>query len=196
MREPLLLNERSCLFEISQGNQVEFTRLFNAYKDKFYTIAYKITESAALAEEIVQDVFLKIWQGREKLPQIDNLEAYLYTSIRNQTFTALRRMAKQPRVTNDLSQDDIAINDEIDAYLQVREHQIMLQMAMEKLPPQQGSVFKLIKIDGLTREEAAAKLNLSPASVKAHLALAMPTVRSFCIAWMEMHLLLLWVVEK
>lgn len=183
--------EQALLLEVAAGNQAAFVRLFNAYKDRLFTIAYKVTESAPQSEEIVQDVFVKLWMGRQRLPEITRIEAYLLTAIRNHAFTALKQKARQPRVTQELTDNEATISLEIETYLQHREYQEMLQKAMQVLPPQQRQVFKLIKIEGMSREEAAASMNISPASVKVHLALAMRTVRDFCKDWMKICLIIL-----
>jgi DNA-directed RNA polymerase specialized sigma24 family protein len=73
-------SEKDLLHLVAQGDKVAFTRLFNNYRNKIYTIAFELTESSATAEEIVQDVFLKIWLKRASLNEVTHFQAYLFRS--------------------------------------------------------------------------------------------------------------------
>lgn len=180
------INEKQLLKEVAAGSPSAFTALFELYKDKVFTIAFKLTRTLPVAEEIVQDVFVKMWIHRERLREVEHFSAYLFTSARNETFTVLKRAARHPQFMFGLTEAEHIIHSENDSVFEAADDRLMLQKAVERLPPQQAAVFRMIKLEGFSREEAAERLQLSPATVKAHLALALRSVRAFCTAWKEM----------
>lgn len=193
--EPLH-NEQELLLRIAEGDEQAFTALFNAYKHKVYTIALKIVKEETIAEEIVQDVFLKLWLHRTRLPQVDYFTAYLFTSVRNHGFTAIKRIARRSATITPMPGDaDLfpqAANEDI--HLK-KENWRLLQQAIELLPPQQGKVYRLVKIEGMNQAEVASMLQVSPHTVKNQLQTAMRKVRSYCITWMEINILIIFLVH-
>jgi RNA polymerase sigma factor (sigma-70 family) len=89
-----LHNEHELLQLILKGDEFAFAKLFEFYKDSVYGIAFKVTRSTIIAQEIVQNVFLKIWQRRESLHEIQNFSAYLFAITRNDVYKALKVIAK------------------------------------------------------------------------------------------------------
>jgi len=179
-------NEQQLIKEVAAGSSLAFTTLFELYKNKIFTIAFRITRSVPVAEEIVQDVFVKLWLHRERLADVAYFRAYLFTSARNETFTALKKAAKHPTFMFGLTDVEHFIDTENETSPEAADNKVMLQKAIERLPPQQAIVFRMIKLEGFSREETAEKLRLSPATVKVHLALALRSVRAFCMAWKEL----------
>ena len=73
--------DKTLLLRIAEGDEAAFTQVFNIFKNKIFTVAYKLTESQTLAEEIVQDVFLKIWLKRDKLAEVNDFSSYLFIKL-------------------------------------------------------------------------------------------------------------------
>lgn len=171
--------------EIANGNENAFTTLFFHHKDRVFTIAFAYTENRFDAEEIVQDTFLRVWKNRHKLPEIENVEAWLFTIARNLSLTVLKRIARQGvRKENAIAYQPTEIND-TNELLQRREIQQLLQKALLRLSPQQRRVFELSRLDGMDRADIAAVLDLSPATVSVHLTIALRIVRAFLLGQKE-----------
>ena len=171
---------------MANGDELAFTRLFDNYRDKIYSIAFKITRSTTVAEEIVQDVFLKIWLRRDRLIEIENFNAYLFVVTRNHVYKALKHIAKNYELTAFTEKDQLAgDNDSADLVME-KEYSSLLRKAIDHLPNQQKKVYQYIKEKGLKREEAAGLLHLSPETVKYHLAEAMKNIRNFCMLRLDM----------
>src|SRR5690606_12608314 len=81
------------LQQIANGDEEAFSTLFHQYRNKIYTIALNITGSAPLSEEILLDVFLKVWLKKHELPRLEHFTAWLFTVTRNHVFSALKQMA-------------------------------------------------------------------------------------------------------
>ncbi len=138
----------------------------------------RIAESKPLTQEIVQDVFLKIWINRVSLSDIDSFKAYLFTVARNHAFNCLKQLARQKNrekewINSVLQEATHALDDkdEIDAGALVDE-------AVDLLPPQQKKVYTLSRKNGLKQEEIARELNLSLETVKKHMVLALRSIRN------------------
>src|SRR5258708_2038167 len=84
-----LHNETMILLRISNGNQEAFAELFDHYHANIFTTVLRMSDNRETAEELVQDVFLKVWTNRNSLTDIQNFPAWLYTIATNETFTAL-----------------------------------------------------------------------------------------------------------
>ena len=185
------------LHALSEGDERAFTEIFHLYRNKVYTIAYKLTVSVPTAEEIMLDVFLQLWLKRKELTDVKYFKAWLFTVTRNRTFSTLRQMAAQQTATPITDENDFLLQtpEHPGQQLQDKEYRLILQQAISRLSPQQKKVYTLIKEQGLKRDEAATELNLSPETVKRHLAEAMQLIRTYCLTRMGMYAVLLLLKE-
>src|SRR5258708_34973539 len=94
--------EPNVLQLVAQGNPAAFRVLFDEYKHKVYSYAMHYTHQEELAEELVQETFMKVWLHREELPQIERFEAWLFTICRNLSFNHLRKIARRQALHKDL----------------------------------------------------------------------------------------------
>lgn len=176
-----LHNEKDLLSLIAKGDDTGFTTLFRFYRNRVYSVAHKITHSSYISEEIVQDVFLKIWLKRTDLTEVRDFNAYLFIVTRNTVFRVLKRMAKEYKIISLTDEEQVlAKNDTTDLVME-KEFNTLLQNAVDRLPNQQKKVYKYIKEQGLKREEVADLLHLQPDTVKFHLSQALKNIRSFCM---------------
>jgi RNA polymerase sigma-70 factor (ECF subfamily) len=173
-------NEREIIQLIAQSDENAFAELFDHYRNKIYTVALKLTHSTTVAEEIVEDVFLKIWLRRAALNEIENLSAYLYTIARNETYKILKQIAKNYKIVL-LTENDTLVDNNTEEYLIGKEFTSLLQKAIDRLPHQQKQVYQLMKEGDLKRGEVAELLQIKPETVKFHLAQAMKNIRAYCM---------------
>ncbi|MCS3796457.1 RNA polymerase sigma factor [Niastella sp. OAS944] len=188
--------EHELLKLVAEGDRNAFTQLYNNYRNKIYSIAFELTESTTVAEEIVQDVFLKIWVKRDSLHEVEHFKAYLFTITRNYVFTALKRIARQESLEVSAIQDAPLYDHDTEDRVLNKEYTRILQAAIDRLPEQQKQVYNLIKKEGLKREEAAAALHLSPETVKTHLAQAMRSIRTYCLARLDISIALIILIRN
>lgn len=177
--QKLLLDEQLILAKIADGDQHAFGILFKYYQHKVYGYAHSLLRSEERAEEIVQDVFMKLWLKKDMLVSLDRFEGFLMRTVRNETLNALKKLAiefKANRIsTQDYSENDFSTENSI----LFRDTNRILGQAMEKLPPQQKIIFRLCTLEGLKQKDVAEKLNISPLTVKSHLQQAAKTVRNY-----------------
>ena len=160
--------------------------MVRTYQNNLYTATLRITGSKPLAEDILQNIFLKLWLNREKLPGITNFQAYLYTMAQHAIFDALRNIARQkentlPAETAETG-DTLPADNDTETNLQNKEFDAILHRAIESLPPKQKQTYILIKREGLKRHETAELLNVSAETVKFNLEQAVRKIQAFCKA--------------
>ena len=143
-----------------------FVEIYNRYWDKLLAIGYNHAGSKEAAEEIVQDVFTKLWEGRANLTSVEYPGKYIYTIARNKTLNHLTKLARDRRLLQQIwvnvSQSDNATED----LLQAQESQQLINEAVNRLSVQWQTIFQLSREQGLTHEEIAARLGLSKSRVK------------------------------
>ncbi|MFD0763562.1 RNA polymerase sigma factor [Mucilaginibacter lutimaris] len=180
-------NESELLVEIGKGNEKAFASLFYAYHNQIAEYVVLLTASTELAEEIVQDVFVKIWQNKHKLHEVEKFTAYLFILTRNYTLNSIRKNVgdKKKQDAYNLS----IVNDEeviaLDDPLSDPENQNLIERAIAQLPPSQHRVF-LLKQEGRKNADIANELGLSAESVKKYQQWAIKSVAEFVRAHKEL----------
>jgi RNA polymerase sigma-70 factor (family 1) len=170
--------EKALVVLVAGGDETAFHTLYSHHRDRVYTIALRLLQSASLAEDVLQEVFLKIWLGRENLPKINNFSAYLNTITRNHIYNTLRKQAYEELLLERLfslqmaSLKGTALDD-----ISYRELREALQKVVATLTPQQKRVFELSRMEGLKHEDIARQLNVSRETVKKHVSDALRMVR-------------------
>ncbi|MBS1656368.1 MAG: RNA polymerase sigma-70 factor [Bacteroidetes bacterium] len=172
------MNEKILLCQISKGDERAFRQLYEQYHNKVYYVALKILKTQTGAEDVLQNIFMKIWEQKKTLPAIENFEAYLNIMLRNHLFNQLRKLIHEKQAIKKIaiSQTD-SINETLHTVLD-REFEHELQVALQHLPPQQKKVFTLSRIEGLKHDEIAAALHISKETVKKHIMKAADSVKA------------------
>jgi RNA polymerase sigma-70 factor (family 1) len=182
-------DQSKLLYELSQGNELAFTKLYNEYKNVVFSTALKITKSRILAEEVVQDVFLKIWQNHENLAEITSIENYLFIISRNHIFDMIKKIARDTSIVVDTNYKSTSTNDTEDA-IKDDQYNVILNQIVDQLPPQQQKIYKMAKWDGLSHQKIGEDLGISTETVKKHMAQALKFVRTKISPYMNMFMTL------
>ncbi len=166
------------LSQVVEGDARAFRKIFDMFSPKVHAFALKLTRSHSLSEEIVQEVFVKIWIGRASLADINYFPSYLYTITRNHTFNVLKKLAMEQRAMVSLSRELSEIADDGDETAYYQEQRNVFVHALNQLPPQQRLVYSLCHQKGLKYEEVARELNISRLTVKTHMQKALRSIKT------------------
>jgi RNA polymerase sigma-70 factor (family 1) len=166
--------EKELLSKIAVQDELAFAVMYERYVKKIYAFSFRLLKSKQLAEEVVQESFLKVWLLGDTLTGIVNIEAYLMTLSRNKSLDMLRQQMRERRTDSNWNEG----HNETEETILLNDTRKLLQTAIELLPPQQKQVYQLCQQEGLKYEEAAQQLNLSPLTVKKHMQLALRFVRN------------------
>ncbi len=172
-------NESALLRRVAEGDETAYRQLFHLHWNNVYTVALMLTKSVPLAEDMVQDVFLKIWQKREQFAEIERFEDYLFIMARNHIYTELKKQAKNEGFKQQLVDffEDSAHH--ADLALLTKETQHQIESAIQQLTPQQQLVYRLSRDQGLSHEEIAQQLNISRNTVRNHIVQALKVIRDY-----------------
>ncbi len=160
----------------SKGDEDAFAQLFIAYKDRLFGFILRITNSKEIAEDVVQEIFLKIWMQKEKLSEIRNFNAFLFRAAQNHAINLLRRRAKEILILKEKQSEKtppLAPNEELH-YKNTRQ---FINKKVEELPPQQKTIYRLSREQNMKQKEIAERLGLSLSTVQNHLSRALHTLR-------------------
>jgi RNA polymerase sigma-19 factor, ECF subfamily len=170
--------EKELLTGVAAGNEEAFSRLVNLYRNKVFSHALTFVKSYEEAEEITQDIFVKVWVNRHRLPEVKDFKNYLFILGRNHLVSAIRK-----KVMDTTANDD---EEDIPGTLLLPDHQVEyketyrhLINGMEQLPPQQKAVFTLSRMENLSHGEIAERLGISKRTVKFHLVQALNFLREY-----------------
>lgn len=174
-----LYDMRECFQNLARGDGGAFEIIFEFYKKRVFGVALKMLKSETEAEEIVQDVFLSVWLAKAKLGNINDPEAYLFTITYNTIYAHLKKTSRNQQLLNTIIHHLTQIQNTTDETIAAHETDRLINEAIQQLPPQQRTIYKLCKQEGLSYDEIAERMHLSRNTVRNHLAEAMKTIRTF-----------------
>ena len=155
--------------KISVGQKPAYQELFERYAQRIYNFSFAYLKNKGDAEELVQDVFLKIWEKREMLDHSKNIKSFIFKIAVNTIYDFMRRKNIE-NAFNDFSKANFNSETENTWHTVIFEDmQQNLQSLILQLPEQQQKIFKLSKTEGLSNDEIAASLSLSKRTVENHL---------------------------
>ncbi len=163
---------------LKRSNENAFTVIYNRYNRLLYVLAYKYLKDKDVAKDIVQQIFLKLWEIREILIINVNLKNYLHTMLKNYTLNEIRNNLTALEKNYEMAQSPIEYENEILSRLEEKEQMIALYHAINGLP-EQKKIVCLYKLQGnLSNQEIAKKMQISIPTVKTHYAQAIKILRN------------------
>lgn len=164
--------------KIAIDDQTAFTQLYLHFGKKLIHFAKSLIRSKEIAEELVEDVFVKLWANRKHIDEIENITVYVYIATKNTALNSLSKKAKE-LILAPFDFLDTSINDFTpDPYELMITSEMMDRMhqAVEALPPRCKMIFKLIREDGLKYKEVAEILNISVNTIDVQMAIAVKKI--------------------
>jgi RNA polymerase sigma-70 factor (family 1) len=169
--------ENVLLQQIAAGDEIAFGDLFHAWRDKLYFYILRITNSSETAEDVLQDVFCKLWIKRSDLSEVNNFGAYLFRMAHNHAISGMRRMAQETIILSELRREALSSGLPIDETLLCKQVQEKLKQIVDQLPRQQRLVYTLSREQGLKQEEIALQLDITVSTVQNHMTQALRNIR-------------------
>jgi len=170
-------DEQEVLKQVALGDERAFNRIVRKYSQVIYPYLLYWLKSPQLAEEVAQDVFLRIWKNRHKLPDISNFSGYVYVITRNCVNSQFERGLPETEAPDIIQIDQTLTNPQTD--LETKELATIMSRAIDSLPPRRKEVFLLSRNEQLTYEEIAARLGISRSTVREHMVEALVFLRTY-----------------
>lgn len=170
--------EQELLSRIAEGDEQAFKLFFNVYRDRLFVFIDNFIRSKEVAEELVLDVFVKIWVGREMLPQIEDVRAFLYRIARNKAIDFFRAHTNDDKLKQGLLiRLGLQEGESADEALLLKEYEQLLREAILLLSPQRREAYMLSREQYLTHDEIAEKMQISRHTVNSHISEAQRFIR-------------------
>lgn len=167
------LQQRIALYEDMQA----YHALYDLFYNNLHRFCFSFVKSSEAAEEIVSDVFIKLWQIRNKLPEIDNLKVYLYQIAKNFCLNYITRHFKNPVASlDDMDLETVISLDNPEELCISADIINTIQQTIRQLPPQCRLIFQMVKEDGMRYKEVAEVLQLSVLTVRNQVAIAVKKI--------------------
>jgi RNA polymerase sigma-70 factor (ECF subfamily) len=172
-----MLRDSEIIRRIGQGDIKEFETLFRSSYVSLVKYAGTLIKDKDTAEEIVQDLFFRIWQEREKLKIESSLNGYLFRSVHNRCLHHIEHMKVVERHAREMAYSPEQISENPADILHYKELQARIAEILEKLPERCGMIFCMNRFEGLKYSEIAEKLSVSVKTVEANMGKALKEFR-------------------
>lgn len=162
------------LQKVENGDHNAYREFYEVNYFRLYQFAFSFVHVRESAEEVVNDVFLKLWIKRTTINTIRNIQVYLYVMVKNTSLNYLRdNNLSVPISIDELCVDHFQLIADPELLITQKELQIQIREAVEQLPARCRLIFKLVKDDGLTYKEVASILDLSVKTIDSQLRIAL-----------------------
>lgn len=162
-----------------QAMELLFAELFRKHECRLYTLAQQLTKSEQYAKDVIQEVFIKLWERRQDLSRIENIEAWLYRMTENKVIDFLRKAAADGRLKEAIWKNLPMQEDDPEVLIETKEYHQIIRKAIESLPAQRKLIYQLNREKGLNYQEIAQTLQISKHTVKNQLSTALQSIRRF-----------------
>ncbi|WEK33584.1 MAG: RNA polymerase sigma-70 factor [Candidatus Pseudobacter hemicellulosilyticus] len=181
------------LNRIAEGDEQAFRTVYEQYAGQMYHNALRFTKHPEWARDLTQEIFFRIWTSRRKLREVERFDAYLYVVARNCIFNELKKQlplsGSNEFLEAYLQYDHAAVHDSVEA----KDLESRLMAAIAGLPQQMQTVFRLSRFEGLTHDQIAERMNISPTTSKSYIVRALLSIRKqlaqqgdtlLCLSWL------------
>lgn len=152
-----------------EGRKSAFEQLYHGYSNRVFNLSFFLLKDTGWSEDVVQDVFVKLWENRTHLQRGQSLWTYLYVMTKRQALNKLRSVKRSnacfERLWAQISEPEDSLHDLVVA----KELNENIKKLLGLLPIQQRTVFSLSRLEGFSHREIAEQLNISPNTVKNHI---------------------------
>lgn len=185
------LDELKLLQQLIAGDAESFRKIYECYQGKVFLFAFRLTKSKSEAEEVVQEVFVRLWEKREQIKIERNLNNYVLTIAKNLVLDGLKKAAYDKTMQQKMYENMQALqNTSVDQLIE-KELARFYQQAVDRLSPRQKVVFKLSREEELSYEEIAEKLGVSKNTVRNQVSDSLKSIREYLTSHPDIALILL-----
>lgn len=192
--------EKEYIKQLQNDSKEAFEYLYYTYSPRLYGFIFNLTKSAEMAEEVVQEAFIKIWENRAHIQPDYSFKSYLFMIARNHVINVFRRHSIMTNLEEYGNlQNDIAFSDNnAENYAEINDLRAYIEKAKTHLTPRQQQIFELSKEKGLSNQEIADLLKITKQSVKNQLSASLHILQSYFNAkmWILLPLVCFYLNEK
>ena len=172
-------DERSLVLRLIDGNEDAFCELYAAYKNRLIYFAMRFLKSREYAEDVFQDAFTIIWQGRRFINPDASFSSYLYTIVRNRILNQLRDLVNQDKLKEQILQQAVDYSNDTQNEILANDLKQLISCAMQQLTPRQRKIFEMSREQQMSHKEIADVLGISVNTVQQSISTSLRTLRFY-----------------
>jgi len=171
--------EELIISRIILGEQDAFRMVYEQYSKRLYYTVLRLVKSEELAEELVQDVFVKVWENRKNLNPALSFKAYLFKIAENQVLDFFRKAAREKILKEKLLILANHSHNRTEESLIYQEYELLANQAIDLLPPQRKRIFELCRIEGHSYDKVSEGMRISKSTVSDHMVKAIKFIKKY-----------------
>lgn len=170
-------NPRDLVRFLTEGNEAAFEALYHLYSRRLALFLIKLLKSEDLACEVLQDVFVKVWNNRKNIDPAQSFRSYLFRIAENCVHDFFRKAARDKKLQEALIRNTCKDYNPVEDTVYMKERNRLLREAIEALPPKRRQIFQSVKIEGRSYEEVSHMLHVSVSTINDHIVKATKSIR-------------------
>ena len=171
--------DTSIIKRLSEGDQSAYRVVFEHYYPRIWEFVRRIVKSESLAEDITQDIFVKIWERREIFGvEVHSFSKYIYIMSRDAALNALRQSSRTTPIADSSTIKEEQSSSSLEENYYAKEKELIIRLTVCQMPEQRRRIFEMSRYMGMDNQTIATTLNISKKTVENHLTLALKTLRS------------------
>ena len=175
----ILSDECSLVLRLIEGDEDAFCELYAAYKNRLIYFAMRFLKSREYAEDIFQDAFAVVWQGRRFINPDASFSAYLYTIVRNRILNQLRDLSNQDKLREQILSQAVNYTNETKDEIIANDLRQFISRALQQLTPRQREIFQMSRERQMSHREIAEVLGISVNTVQESISISLRTLRTY-----------------
>lgn len=182
MKIPMTLRDKTdieLVTQLTQDDEAAFSELYIRYKDKLSYFCFYLLKSKEEANDIVQEIFIRIWESRSFINPELSFSAFLYTMARNRIMNYFRDIDIDTKVKEIFAARKITVEETTESQIIYTEYQEILQAAIDLLPTQRKRIFNMSRVENMPHKEIAAELGISINTVQEHISEALKFIKLY-----------------
>lgn len=195
-----LKDERTLVLRLIDGDEEAFCELYAAYKNRLIYFAMRFLKSRDYAEDVFQDAFTVIWQGRRFINPDTSFSSYLYTIVRNRILNQLRNLEKEENLRDYILSQAVDYSDDTRQHILANDLRNLISSAMHQLTDRQREIFEMSREEQMSHREIAEALGISVNTVQEHISSSLRILRSYLkkyvVTYADLVLLLICCVSR
>lgn len=173
------IDERTLVLRLTEGDERAFCELYAAYKNRLIYFAMRFLKSREYAEDIFQDAFTLIWQGRRFINPDASFSSYLYTIVRNRVLNQLRDLENQNKLKSQIMEQAVDYTDDVKDHILVNDLRSLIASALQQLTARQREIFLMSREKEMSHKEIADALGISVNTVQEHISSSLRILRAY-----------------
>jgi RNA polymerase sigma-70 factor (family 1) len=172
-------DEKKWVKALQSGKKEALAWAFQKYHHALYYHALDFLKSPAMAEDAVQEVFVKVWENRKQIKPDLSFKAYLFCITKNHILNQLKRISREIKAREEISRQALTSHNAVEEQVVYAEYEAFARKALDELPPKRKKVFMLHRLEGKKYGEIAVLMNISKNTVRDHVVKADKSIKEY-----------------